>query len=61
MSILAANFSMFTVYFLSLDSEVHQKINVLGTEIPRSTLKSNDDAINLSFLLCPSGIHIANF
>ena len=33
----------------------------MDAEKPQIALKPNEDTMNLSFLLCPSGMHIANF
>ena len=44
--------------FLSLDSGALQKIKMLDTEKLPVTLTSNVDAMNLSFLLCPSGMYL---
>ena len=41
---------------LSLDSKAHQEINTKDTEQPPVTLNSNANTMDLSFLLCPSGM-----
>ena len=46
------------MYFCSLDSKAFQEINMLDAENPPVTLTLNIDTINLSFLLCPSGMYI---
>ena len=59
MSKLDTYFSLFIAcVFLSLDSEIHQKISILDNREPQVTLKSNIDAMNLLFLLCPSGTYV---